>query len=80
MAIFSIYYERADHDKEQVYIGDMQAETMSDAIDMAAQYYKVPLNGLIAVQVDEETLQKCPWCQEWHEPQLIDACPLKPKH
>jgi hypothetical protein len=32
------------------------------------------------LDLDEPTLRQCPYCQHYHEPQLIDACPLKPKH
>jgi hypothetical protein len=28
---------------------------------------------------DEPPLRECPYCHNWHEPHLIEACPLKPK-
>jgi hypothetical protein len=29
---------------------------------------------------DEPALARCPYCQQWHEPHLIESCPLAPKH
>ncbi len=82
MHTFALYIEKADEDKvfKQVYIGDVRADTMSTALDLAAQYFEVRQHDLIAVQVDDGTLQKCPWCLAYYEPQHIDKCPLKPKH
>jgi|SRR6266496_2393471 len=30
--------------------------------------------------IEEPTLQRCSYCQQYHEPHLIEQCPLKPKY
>lgn len=50
MHTFEIYYENADTDEPRRYLGEVQADTMSDALDKAAQYYEIPQYDLVAVQ------------------------------
>jgi len=54
---YKIYLEPADTDGERVYLGTVQADTMSEALDKAAQWNEIPAHDLVAVQVDERQQQ-----------------------
>ena len=45
------YYEAADSNDERVYLGTVNADIMSQALDLAAQYFEYPTHDLVAVQV-----------------------------
>lgn len=45
------YSEPADEDTEGVYLGDVQAGTMSEALDLAAQNWEYRRHDLVAVQI-----------------------------
>ncbi len=66
-ATYAIYREYADDpspEPEQVYLGDMSADTMADALELAAQYYEIASYDLIAVQVPEPQEHELPgWAQ-----------------
>ncbi len=79
MATFRIYLERADTDEPRMYLGMLEADTMSKVLDLAAQYYEYPHHDLVAVQVSEEpTLVRCPYCNQLHKAGTIEQCQLKP--
>jgi L-ribulose-5-phosphate 3-epimerase UlaE len=44
---WDVYYEEADGNDEARFIGTIQADTMSQALEQAAQYYEVPSHDLI---------------------------------
>lgn len=46
-----IYYEPADKDTERVFLGTVQASTMSEALDLTAQFWEYPQHDLVAVGV-----------------------------
>ena len=46
-----IYYEPADEDTERVYPGVVQADTMSEALDLAAQCWEYRQHDLVAMQI-----------------------------
>jgi hypothetical protein len=80
MNIFDIYYENADTDDPKEYRMTIQAETQVEALQLASEYLEVPSHDLVAKHSDAEpTLARCPYCLQWHEPHLIEQCPLKPK-
>lgn len=54
MHTWQIFFEDADTDEPRRYLGEVQADTMSDALDLAAQYYEIPAYDLVAVQVMNE--------------------------
>ncbi len=80
MTTFKIYLEKADTDDVRSYLGILEAETMSKALEQAAQYYEYPQHDLVAVPVvdDEPPLQRCPYCNQMHDAHLIEQCLLKP--
>lgn len=51
MPEWNIYYEPADKDTERVFLGRIKAETMSEALELAAQYWEYPQHDLVAIQV-----------------------------
>lgn len=51
MHTWNIFYEAADSDAAAVFLGTITANTMSDALDLAAQYYEYPAHDLVAVQI-----------------------------
>lgn len=51
---YEIYYENADTDEERQFLGHVYADTMSDALDQAAQYWETPQHDLVAVQLPEQ--------------------------
>ena len=55
---YRIYYEPADTDDEKVYLGNIQADTMADALELAAQYYEYPSHDLVAELITPNTLFK----------------------
>ena len=50
---FEIYYENADTDEPRQFLGHVNADTMSDALDQAAQYWETAQHDLVAVQLKE---------------------------
>ncbi len=48
MHIWNIYYENADTDEPKRFIGTVQADTMSNALDLAAQFFEIPSHDLVA--------------------------------
>ena len=48
------YLEPADTDDERVYLGTVEADTMSEALDKAAQWNEIPAHDLVAVQESDE--------------------------
>jgi len=56
MHTFKIYYENADTDELRKYLGDMQADTMMEALQKASEYYEVPSHDLVAEQITKNTL------------------------
>jgi len=56
MHTFKIYYENADTDEPRKYLGDMNANTMGEALQKASEYYEVPSHDLVAEQVTKNTL------------------------
>jgi hypothetical protein len=74
MRQYRIYLEPADTDEEHVYLGTVQADTTINALDVAAQRNEIPQRDLVAVPLSEDQeplLYRCPYCQHWHESQLI---------
>jgi hypothetical protein len=55
---YRIYYEPADTGDEKVYLGNIQADTMADTLELAAQYYEYPSRDLVAEQITPNTLFK----------------------
>ena len=51
MHTFNIFHEPADTDDPRVPIGTMDADTMAEALERAAQYFEIPAHDLVAVQV-----------------------------
>ncbi len=53
---YKIFLELADTDDERVYLGTVAADTMSEALEKAAQWNEIPSHDLVAVLVagDEE--------------------------
>lgn len=80
MHTYKIYLERADDDSERAYLGTVQADTMSDALDLAAQWNEIPAHDLVAVLVDEPVMRRCPYCGQMHQADQVEQCPLKPHH
>ncbi len=78
MAAFKIYLEKADTDDVRSYLGVVEADTMSKVLDLAAQYYEYSQHDLVAVQVSNESLVRCPYCLQYHEAQYVERCQLKP--
>lgn len=56
MHTFMIYYENADTDDPRKPLGEMQANTMGEALHKAAQYYEYPEYDLVAVQLTKNTI------------------------
>lgn len=54
MHTFKIYLEPADTDDERTYLGTVQANTMSEALDLAAQWNEIPAHDLVAVQQPDQ--------------------------
>lgn len=80
MASFDIYYENADTDDPKEYRMTIAARTEADALQLASEYLEVPSHDLVAKHSEQEpTLQKCPYCGQYHEAHLVEQCPLKPK-
>jgi hypothetical protein len=82
MDTWNIYYDEADSDKAPTdFIGIIEASTMSEALDFAAQCYEKPIHDLLAIRSDleEPTLEKCPYCRGWHQSGFSKLCPLRPK-
>ncbi len=79
MATFKIYLEKADTDDKRMYLGILEAETMSKALNHAAEYFEYRQHDLVAVQVSNESPVRCPYCLQYHEAQYVERCPLKPK-
>lgn len=52
MYIWNVYYENADTDEPARFIGTIQADTMSLALDKAAQFYEVPQHDLVVKRSD----------------------------
>ncbi len=48
MHTYEIYYENADTDDSAVYIGTIEAISMADALQLAAEYYEIPSHDLVA--------------------------------
>jgi len=55
---YEIYYEAADSDEERQLLGHVYADTQSDALDQAAQYWETPQHDLVAVQLPEQQPSK----------------------
>jgi len=51
---YEIYYEPADTDDPRQLLGHVYADTTSDALDQAAQYWETPQHDLVAVQLPEQ--------------------------
>lgn len=51
MHTYHIFYEPADTDEERRFLGIVTADSVSDALDKAAQYYEIPQHDLVAVLV-----------------------------
>jgi len=47
MYTWDVYYENADTDDPRRFLGQVQADTASDALDLAAQYYEIPAHDLV---------------------------------
>ena len=47
MYMWDVYYEAADSDDEARWIGTIRADTESDALDRAAQYFEYPQHDLV---------------------------------
>jgi hypothetical protein len=78
MQAFRIFFEEADSDEPRKLLGELQAQTLSDALDLAAQYYEIPQYDLVAVPVlpeQEPILHDCPYCTGRHYD--VEQCPLK---
>jgi hypothetical protein len=48
---WAIYRENEDTG-EQVYIGDIQADTMAEALQLASEYFEIDSGELVAVLAD----------------------------
>jgi len=68
---WQIFLEPADTDEKRTSLGTLWADTMSDALNKAAQYYEKATHDLVAVQVSQgnalhipvkPTLQPCEEC------------------
>ncbi len=51
MHTWQIFFEDADTDEPRRYLGEIQADTMGEALNKASQYWEVPSYDLVAVQV-----------------------------
>ena len=51
MFTFDVYYEPADTDDEPHLIGTITADTESDALNKAAQYFEYPQHDLLVKRV-----------------------------
>jgi hypothetical protein len=74
MRQYRIYVEPADTDDEHAYLDTVQADTIINALDLVAQRNEIPQHDLVAVPLSEDQepmLHRCPYCQQWHESQLI---------
>jgi len=49
-----LYEEVYAGEKTTIYLGDMWADTMSEAIQKASEYWEVPRDGVVAVQIVPE--------------------------
>lgn len=49
---WNVYYENADTDEPARFIGTIDADTMSLALEKAAQYYEVPQYDLVVKRSD----------------------------
>jgi len=54
MHTYDIYYEPADTDDPRIPLGTIQAESISDALDKAAQWFEYDSADLVAVFVVKE--------------------------
>jgi len=54
MHTFQIFYENADTDEPRRVLGTMQADTMSEALQKASQYWEIPSYDLVVVQLVEK--------------------------
>jgi len=75
---YEIYYEAADTDDPRTLLGEVEAGTMTDALNKAAQYFEYPQHDLIAVQVGP-ALVRCPYCGNMHQSDQVENCLLKPR-
>ncbi len=48
---WNVYLERADNDEPKRWIGTVNADTMSEALDKAAQYFEYPQHDLVVERV-----------------------------
>jgi hypothetical protein len=49
MHMYAIYYEPADTDQTAEFLGHVWADTLSKALELAAQFYEYPEHDLVAV-------------------------------
>ncbi len=50
MHTWQIFFEDADTDEPRRYLGEVQADTMAEALQLAAEYYEYDSADLMAVQ------------------------------
>lgn len=50
MHIWQIFFENADTDEPRRYLGKVQADTMAEALQRAAEYYEYDSADLVAVR------------------------------
>jgi L-ribulose-5-phosphate 3-epimerase UlaE len=81
MYLWNIYLEEADSDTEARFIGTMEADTQTNALMLAAQFYERPEHDLVARHSDQEKpiLVQCPYCQNYHQAGTIEQCPKRPR-
>lgn len=48
---YAIYYEPADSDQVREFLGTLWAETMSDALHLASQWFEIAEHDLIAIEI-----------------------------
>ncbi len=53
---WKVFYENADTDEPKRFIGMIDADTESDALHKASQYFEVPAYDLVVEQIDKNQL------------------------
>lgn len=54
---WQIYLEPADTDKERRYLGEVTADTMSNALQKASEYWERPSHDLVVVETQGDVLR-----------------------
>ncbi len=57
---WKIYREDADTDEPRRHLGEITADTMSDALQKASEYWEMSAHDLVAIQTNEENTLRIP--------------------